>query len=126
MLLMLLIPVSSYAQKYYYRAVAATIGIHVDQEEYQWSDWIEADIPIVIDVSNSIISINSQTPQKYTSKVSFYLPIFSEDIYVYPTIDRAGKSANVLLYRDEDNVKSICIHYNDVGFAYQLEACIQY
>lgn len=119
-LLMLFFTTSSYAQLYHYTAVGASIGVHVDQESYNWSDWVETSIPVTINVALSKIKIDTQEPQIYSSRVDFNLPIFSTHMQVYSCLDIDGKVVNVALYIDSEGMKNICIHYNDIGFTYCL------
>lgn len=110
-------------QVYRYEAVAVAVGTVTDvPETYQWTDWMETEIPVFINPGSGLVEINSTINQRFIGVTAIQLPLFTD----YPLLrkvkatDSEGKVCSLVFYRDEDGVRNICIHYSDIALCYCL------
>jgi hypothetical protein len=125
-LLLILCPIISNAQDYYkFRAKYVTHKEFVDYKWTDWSDWIETNFLITVDLNDERITIYQNTADDLHFDIINY--DYSTDknykVIEFTVIDNYNERCTVNFYYDEfDEDRLLIVYYSELYVAYSLKA----
>lgn len=121
MILLVFITISTQAETLWYRSTSfATASIY--NGRYTWSDWVNSNLSISIDLTNDIITVYSKVKQTYyvTETGDSYSDNSGGKQIVFYVVDQDRTRGAIRLRTESNGNPQIYIDFNNVAWVYNV------